>query len=474
MGRTKQGQVNTQIEDKNHVQNSDDSLEFDTKEGKLTINSLNTHFLVLAATRSGKTKSIGLPILRQYLIKNYVGFIYDAKKLDYTRHAYLYKYLLKLQTPIYHLVFDNVNESYRTNIIKPSIIRNTEFLGQIISDIAKGVGSDEVKQDEWFKAGLGVVQGVAARLYEDFPQYCTLGHVSLLVIKKDVDQLEEFLNANNSSQDYAAEFLKSSKSEKTQASISWTAAQILKPIAVNRNVCYILGGDDFDFNLLEDGHHKIITASNDDENENVLNGLLGSMVNILSRHIKFGNKKGVFFFMDEGTTYYIPNFSRLLGKLAEYRVSFTLLTQGKSMIEEVYKSVKTDSIVSNFNNKFLGRTNNPKDARDYSSIFGSQEIKRVSQSKGSTTNSKSNSRSEGENVGLVDKAVFKPDHFQQQERGQFTCSFLDGNYRSGTFHFEQENIDLEKLKEVVTEVSNHDEDVTQQYYREVLRDIEKM
>lgn len=65
-GTTPQGQVKTQIKNPNYEQNENDSIVFHTKEDTLTINRLNTHFLALAGTRGGKTKSIGLPILRQY------------------------------------------------------------------------------------------------------------------------------------------------------------------------------------------------------------------------------------------------------------------------------------------------------------------------------------------------------------------------------------------------------------------------
>lgn len=48
-----------------------------------------SNFLVYGGAGSGKTKSIGKPLMEQYIRSGFAGFIYDFKDFDYTRTAYL-------------------------------------------------------------------------------------------------------------------------------------------------------------------------------------------------------------------------------------------------------------------------------------------------------------------------------------------------------------------------------------------------
>ena len=46
-----------------------------------------SNFLVYGGAGSGKTKSIGKPLMEQYIRSGFAGFIYDFKDFDYTRTA---------------------------------------------------------------------------------------------------------------------------------------------------------------------------------------------------------------------------------------------------------------------------------------------------------------------------------------------------------------------------------------------------
>lgn len=460
---------------KNFIKDIDNHAEFFTKQGKIIINNFFTHFLVVAGTRGGKTKSVGFPLLKQYMINKFGGFVYDAKEFDYTKATLYFKEKLKTDIPIYHLNFKDTTKTFRCNIIDPSVIKEYTFLAEIIRDIGVSVSEEDSKKDEWFNAGLGVVQAVAVRFFYDFPHMCNIGYISIFFIKKNADEIVEFVEQRIESKIYADELIKSKNSPKTMSNILWSASQIVKPIASNKNICYVLGGDDFKFNLIEKDKPKIITVSNDQKNASVLNGFIGSMVNILCRHIDYGNKQKIFFFMDEGTTFKIPNFSHLVGLLAEYRVSFTFLTQSISKIEEVYKTIAKTSIIANFNNKFLGRTNVPKDAGEYSNIFGSTRTEKKSTSKGTSTNERNTSSSKGESITELKENVFYSDHFMNQEPGEFTCTFLDANYKSGVFNFEMENLNIEELDKVnLTTDKSQTKDRVEDYYNEMILNIDKM
>lgn len=449
------------LEEDNHV-------EFKTDKGSLQVNTPESHFLGIAGTRSGKTTRIGIPLLIQYLKRGYIGFVYDAKELDYTKKLYWLLTKLGIKKSFYYINFRKLDYTYRTNIIKPKVVRNYNFLAEIIEEIGKGLSKGK-KQDEWYDAGLGIIQGIAIRMYLDYPQYCTIAHVSNFMIRnKDPKRILDFVSKRVESQGYADEFIKASGSDNSMSAILWSGTQIVKKIASNKNICYVLSGDDFDFNLIEEGKEKIISVSNDKENETVLNGLIGSMVNILAKQIDFGNKQKTFFFMDEGTTFTIPNFSTLLGVIAEYKVSFAFLTQSFSNIVNEYKRDPATSLLANFNNLFLGKTNVAKDAQEYSTIFGKHEIEKVTKSRGSSSGyNKSSSTSEGESTRKDKEFIFDSNHFMKQKKGQFTCNFLDSNYEFGTFQFEPYYIEKEELEDILHIV----DDVTQADIDKNYRDI---
>ncbi|MCB6276919.1 type IV secretory system conjugative DNA transfer family protein, partial [Phocaeicola vulgatus] len=70
----------------------------------------------------------------------------------------------------------------------------------------------------WYTGALGILNGVAYRLWDEFPECCTLPHIFNFVMKADTEQLQEFLKLNDISAMMAEAYLKAEGSEKTQAS----------------------------------------------------------------------------------------------------------------------------------------------------------------------------------------------------------------------------------------------------------------
>ena len=55
---------------------------------RITFGNPFNGFLVYGGAESGKTKSIGKPLLEQFVKNRFAGFIYDYKDFDLTRTAY--------------------------------------------------------------------------------------------------------------------------------------------------------------------------------------------------------------------------------------------------------------------------------------------------------------------------------------------------------------------------------------------------
>lgn len=156
-----------------------------------------SNFLVYGGAGSGKTKSIGKPLMEQYIRSGFAGFIYDFKDFDYTRTAY--NLIRKHGYPheFYYVNFTDMNRTYRFNPLDRRNIKDRTMLMQLMEDVLGALMPPTSKQDEWYTGALGILNGVAYRLWDEFPECCTLPHIFNFVMKADTEQLQEFLKLND-------------------------------------------------------------------------------------------------------------------------------------------------------------------------------------------------------------------------------------------------------------------------------------
>src|SRR5690606_943556 len=86
---------------------------------KLFFNNPFRNFLVIAGSGSGKTKSIGKPLLENYIKHGFAGFVYDLKDFDYTKTAYSLTLKHNYPHKFYYINFMDMARTYRTNVINP-------------------------------------------------------------------------------------------------------------------------------------------------------------------------------------------------------------------------------------------------------------------------------------------------------------------------------------------------------------------
>ena len=118
-------------------------------------------------------------------------------------------------------------------------------------------------------------------------------------------------------------------------------------------MCYVLSGNDFDFNLIDPECPKLVVVSNAYQIENLISPVISLMLSISSRRFTLANKVPFFYFLDEATTFRIADFEKLPSVLREYLCSFVFLTQSAAKIEKIYGKYDRSSIESNFGNQVL-------------------------------------------------------------------------------------------------------------------------
>jgi len=414
------------------------------------------NFLVYGGAGSGKTKSIGKWLLQEYIRLGFAGFIYDFKDIDYTRTAYnlMKKYDYKVE--FYYINFDNLSRSYRFNPLKN--VSDKTVLMQLMEDMLLSMQAKDAKQDEWFAGGLGILRGVAYKLYDEFKEYCTIPHILTLIMNSSQESLTRFLEQNTISEMMAGAFLKAKGSEKTQASYISTLSSQIATMATDENVAWVLSGNDFDFNLIDPEHPKMFAVSNNFSKNSVYSPVIAMLLSISSRQFTMQNKVPFVYFLDEMTTVKIKNFETLPSVLREYKAAFVLLTQSGAKLENLYGKLDRSSVEANFGNMFLGRTKDVEALKYYPLFFGKEEKERRSRSAGKSGSSSNSSVT----ISSQKEDVYQGKDFSELEPGEFIGSATRANVKEFKAKFKMFEMEEEELPvhEFVTP-----EQVTENYDR---------
>lgn len=408
-----------------------------TNKGNLIFYNPLSNFLIYGGAGSGKTKSIGKPLLREYIRNSWAGFIYDYKDLDLTKTAHHIVKKFEYQNKFYYISFTDMNRTYRTNPIKPSVVKDENLFLQLMDDLLSAFLSENSKKDEWFNGALGILKGVAIRFYNDYPEYCTIPHIVNYVCAAGAARITDFLEGSHQSRTLGSAFIDSKDSERTQASYLSTLTNYLAPLAFNKNIAYVLTGNDFDFNLIEPNKPKLVAVANSFQIENVISPIIALMLSVSSRRFTLENKIPFFYFLDEATTFKIPDFEKLPSVLREYKCSFTFITQSAAKIEKRYGRLDRSSIEANFGNQFYGLTKDIEALKTYTTVFGKEEKQKISSTRGSSTQSENRSKT----YSKQKEERYDTNFFTKLNVGQFVGTTKEANKKdfNATFKMYNEN-----------------------------------
>ena len=433
---------------KGQGQASDNRFVLITKRGKITFGDPFDNFLVYGGANSGKTKSIGKPLLREYIRHGFAGFIYDYKDFDLTKTAYNLKQKYNYPFQFYYISFADMDRTYRVNPISPNVVRDENIFLQLIDDMLTAYMGDNTKKDEWFYGALGILKGIAIRFYMDFPKMCTIPHIVNLACIANATKLMEFLNENTQSRILASAFLNASDSPKTQASYLSSLTNYLAPVAQNKKICYVLSGNDFDFNMIDPECPKLVSVANAYQIENVISPIISLMISVSSRRFTLNNEVSFMYFLDEATTFRISDFEKMPSVLREYKCSFTFITQSAAKIEKRYSRLDRSSIEANFSNQFFGRTKDIEALKTYPLVFGKEEKRRISKTSGASRGGESRSRT----VSTQKEDRYDTSFFTKLKAGEFLGSAAHSNFRDFHLNFDMYNANEEEEIPVIQNV----------------------
>lgn len=371
-------------------------------------------FLVYAGANSGKTKSIGKPILREYIRNDFAGFVYDYKDFDLTKTV---NHLIKKYNypyKVYNITFTDLSKTYRTNPISPKVVTDEILFIQLITDLLDAYMMDG-KKNEWYGGALGILRGVAINFYKLYPSICTIPHIANFICSSGSEKICEFLEKTHDSRTLGSAFLEAKQSPKTLSSYLSTITNYLAILAFNKNIAYVLSGNDFEFNLLDPEDPKLVCVANSYQIESLISPIIALMVTVSSRRFTMDNKIPFMFFLDEATSFNISEFEKMPSILREYRCSFTFITQSGAKLEKRYGKLDKSSIEANLANQFYGRTKDVEALKYYPLIFGKYDKQRKSK----TTGSSSSGSNRSQTVTIQKEEKYDSSFFTRLSAGQF-------------------------------------------------------
>jgi len=405
-------------------------------------------FLIYGGTGSGKTKSIGFQLLESYIINKFSLFIYDLKEFDYTKMAYYYMSRHDSKLNFYYCNFVDLSRTYRFNPIAPETL-SLDDLVQIGEDLFKAYRPKDSKFDDWVDGGLAILQGLMVRFYNDFPNYCTLPHIANFGIHNSPQQILSFINKDSQAKALASVFVDSMGNEKQMTGYKTAFNTHLRKLAFNKNISYVLSGNDFKFDLIDPKDPKVFAVSNNYNLSSLISPLASMLLKISSRKFTMENTVPFNYFLDEATTFRIDNFEGMTSVLREYKVCFTFLTQSPSKIKAMYGMDALEAIETNFSNLFIGRIGSTTSRARLVSVFDKKEEIKKSYSSGSTTHG--SSTGENRRTEKVDK--YEPSYFKHLKPGHFVGYASNSNYNEFDMQFEMADVPRDIELPIVRKIS---------------------
>jgi len=446
-------------------------IQLVTNQGTIKMNNPFRGIFVLGSAGSGKSESVAVPLLKQLIIKNFSGIIYDfkyptlANDVDY----FLSKYNQNIKH--YKINFRNPLESNRVNPFAveniPDLTHAQEYAKTLYTNL---VPSSIEKSDFWSDSAITLLSACIWFLRKKHTNYSDLPHVCAL-INSDVKSLLELLQTDNETASLTIS-MKNALDRNAEGQLAGVVGTLQNAIArINTaKLMYVFGGNDFSMDINNKENPILLSVGSDPILTKTLAPLCSLLINVATKRMNQPNKQQSFLMLDESPTIYIPNLEQIPNTGRSNKIATILMCQDYSQLVTGYGDKLADTLFASCANHFYGRVSSATTGEKLSKQFGKKDKAYATISKSSKaselfeyTSSKSHS--------IQERDVMKPSDFLDLEVGEFVGVLADSNVNNFKARFNMVD-DVERKTDIKLNSANESDLET--YYNDVRKDIEQL
>ncbi len=367
-----------------------------SRKGWINFVNLFRALLIIGTPGSGKSFALIEEIIEQMIEKNFALLIYDFK-FD-TLSKITYNYLRRKKESLgdtklehtkklpefYVISFDDIEKSNRCNPIDPYLMRNQSDAADAATVIMKNLNKDWIKRSDFFaKSAISFVSGLIWYLKKKSEELgkniCTLPHAITLSMVS-IEYLLEITMQDLEVRTLMIPFKDAMERQAGQQLAGQTAsAQISLSMLANKEIYYIMTGNDFRLDINNPKKPKIVCIQNNPDRSEIYAAPIGLYINKI---LQVANKPGcrpLGVILDELPTVFIMGLRRIIDTGRSNLIATVLGIQSITQLIVDYGKELAEVIFDNCSNVFSGAAKGDT-ARRVSEIFG-----RIHQEKKSRT-----------------------------------------------------------------------------------------
>ncbi len=447
---------------------SEYSISFKVNGSNVLLRNPFRGIFVVGSAGSGKSESIAIPALDQFIKKDYSGIIYDFKypALANEVETLLNKNGSRLKH--YYVNFDTKYKTHKINPIDPKYIPSTSYAREYAQSIISNLMRESIKKpDYWSRSATDILTACIWYLREEHPEFCDIPHLFALVTSNDEKLLKLLQNNISTQQMTISLFSALERGAGNQVAgvigtLQGGIAQINTP-----ELMHIFSANEVPLEINDPNNPIILTIGNNPTLNSTLSPLCSLILTVATKLMNQPQKHQSFVMLDEAPTVFIPNLEVIPNTGRSNKISTVIMCQDLSQLTDGYGKEKGDVLFSSCNNHFYGRVSSSHTSEILSRQFGKEDRTFFTNSTNKTDGIIfDKSSSQGKSETIQERDIIRPNDFLKFPVGYFTGIVVESNQH--TFKGKFDTVERGELKQV-PEAGEIVDFMT--YYKKVRNDI---
>lgn len=404
------------------------AVQLFTTRGNIVLNNPFRGIFVLGAAGSGKSESVGVPLLGQFIEHNYAGIVYDFKFPTLANDVESFVKAKSARLRHFYIDFNNPLRSYRVNPLNPKYLPNTSYAREYAQAIVANLLKESIKKpDFWTRSATDLLTACIWYLREERPDICDLPHVFAMITSNDVDLLN-LLQTNTQSAQMTMSIY-SAMQRKADGQVSGVIGTLQGAIAQlnTPELMYIFSGDDFSLDVNDPQNPIVLTVGSYPTLTQTFAPLCSLVITVATKLMNQPAKAPSFVLLDEAPTIFVPNLEVLPNTGRSNKVATVLMCQDLAQLTDGYGKEKADVLFASCNTHFYGRVASSVTADILSKQFGKEDKVYTTASRGGKGISRHIIPHRTESESVQERDVMKSATFLQMGVGEFAGIAVESN-----------------------------------------------